>query len=40
MAFYQITFKNGKTLEFATYEVANGYAIGFGLNKPIKITEE
>jgi hypothetical protein len=35
---YQITFKNGLTLEFASYKVAEGYTDSFGLPKPVEIS--
>ena len=35
--YYQITFKNGVTMEFATIEVAAGYAVNFGLTAPVLV---
>jgi len=37
MTFYQITFKNGKTMEFASFDVASGYADSFGLKPPVEV---
>lgn len=37
MKTWQITFKDGKTLEFATYHIAADYADMFGLNPPVEI---
>jgi len=36
---YQITFKNGGTMEFASLDVAAGYAENFGLSAPMPVTE-
>lgn len=37
MEFWQITFKNGKTLEFATKSIAEGYATMFDLAAPAPV---
>jgi hypothetical protein len=37
MKTYQITFKNGETMEFATKSVADGYAEQFGLAEPVEV---
>jgi hypothetical protein len=35
--FYQITFTNGESIEFASYDVAKGYADMFNLAEPTAV---